>query len=61
MEQIKQFRQWDSLTPGHPENFVTPGVEVTTGEQHRAFLVGVEGRRCDLANARIFISTDSTF
>ncbi|GIL83476.1 hypothetical protein Vretimale_11170 [Volvox reticuliferus] len=31
LEQVKQFRQWDSLTPGHPENFVTPGVEVTTG------------------------------
>ena len=31
MEQIKQFRQWSSQTPGHPENFVTPGVETTTG------------------------------
>src|SRR4051812_6298845 len=31
VEQIKRFRQLDSLTPGHPENFVTPGVETTTG------------------------------
>ncbi|KXZ42742.1 hypothetical protein GPECTOR_121g443 [Gonium pectorale] len=31
MDQVKSFRQWGSLTPGHPENFVTPGVEVTTG------------------------------
>jgi transketolase len=31
MDDIKQFRQWDSKTPGHPENFLTPGVEVTTG------------------------------
>ena len=31
MEEIKQFRQWGSRTPGHPENFETPGVEVTTG------------------------------
>src|SRR5205085_9991296 len=30
-EQIKRFRQIGSLTPGHPENFVTPGVETTTG------------------------------
>lgn len=31
LEDLKQFRQWGSQTPGHPENFVTPGVEVTTG------------------------------
>eukprot|EP00878_Enallax_costatus_P034462 GHUV01038211.1.p1 GENE.GHUV01038211.1~~GHUV01038211.1.p1 ORF type:complete len:198 (-),score=52.80 GHUV01038211.1:273-866(-) len=31
MDDIKQFRQWDSRTPGHPENFLTAGVEVTTG------------------------------
>ena len=31
MEELKKFRQLGSLTPGHPENFVTPGVEVSTG------------------------------
>jgi transketolase len=31
LEELKRFRQWHSLTPGHPENFVTPGVETTTG------------------------------
>ncbi|MEM6449029.1 MAG: transketolase [Cyanobacteria bacterium P01_D01_bin.105] len=31
MDDIKQFRQLGSTTPGHPENFETPGVEVTTG------------------------------
>src|SRR5262245_28760481 len=31
IEQLKRFRQLGSLTPGHPENFITPGVETTTG------------------------------
>jgi transketolase len=31
LDQIKRFRQLGSLTPGHPENFITPGVETTTG------------------------------
>ena len=31
IDEIKRFRQIGSLTPGHPENFVTPGVETTTG------------------------------
>ena len=31
IEEIKRFRQLGSLTPGHPENFVTTGVETTTG------------------------------
>ena len=31
LDDIKDFRQWGSRTPGHPENHMTPGVEVTTG------------------------------
>ena len=31
MDDIKQFRQWGSRTPGHPEYGVVPGAEVTTG------------------------------
>jgi len=31
LEELKNFRQWGSHTPGHPENYETPGVETTTG------------------------------
>jgi transketolase len=31
LDQLKRFRQWDSLTPGHPESHLTAGVEASTG------------------------------
>lgn len=31
LDQLKQFRQWDSLTPGHPEYEIERGIETTTG------------------------------
>ena len=31
MAELKRFRQWESRTPGHPEHFMTPGIETTTG------------------------------
>src|SRR5262249_24122334 len=37
LDDLKQFRQWDSQTPGHPENDRTPGVEVTTGPLGQGF------------------------
>ncbi|HEX5451679.1 MAG TPA: transketolase, partial [Candidatus Limnocylindrales bacterium] len=37
LEDIEQFRQWGSRTPGHPESLLTPGVEATTGPLGQGF------------------------
>nr|MDQ6928714.1 hypothetical protein [Actinomycetota bacterium] len=41
IDDLAQFRQWESRTPGHPERGVTPGIEINTGPLGQGFANGV--------------------
>jgi transketolase len=41
LDDLKNFRQWGSKTPGHPENVLTPGVEMATGPLGQGFSTSV--------------------
>ncbi|MBU2550330.1 MAG: transketolase [Proteobacteria bacterium] len=51
LDELKNFRQWESRTPGHPEYGLTPGVEATTGPLGQGFAMGT-----GMALAELFLA-----
>lgn len=58
LDDLKQFRQWGSKTPGHPENTLTPGIETTTGPLGQGIMTAVGMAMAEAHLAAVF-NTDS--
>ena len=58
LTELQTFRQWGSITPGHPEYGVTPGVETTTGPLGQGFANGVGMAMAEAHLAAVFNRPD---
>ncbi|MEN8493867.1 transketolase [Dehalococcoides sp. THU3] len=58
LDELKNFRQWGSKTPGHPEYGLTPGVEMTTGPLGQGFTSGVGMAMAEAHLATVFNQPD---